>query len=94
MQVRADQEEVVHQPYQTTAGKSDVEEPHVILLPPAAAYALLHLRPVAVPALFSDALQEGVLHVAVAETAEQTGHDGALGNPPALPVKSAKDTNS
>lgn len=46
----------------------------------------------AVPFLFSDAFEEDILHVTVAETAEQTGHDGALRNPPALAVRSGNVT--
>lgn len=40
----------------------------------------------AVPILFRDAFEQDVLHVTVTETAEQTGHDGPLRNPPALTV--------
>lgn len=42
----------------------------------------------AVPFLFSDGFEQGVLHVTVAEAAEQTGHDRALRNPLALTVGS------
>lgn len=46
----------------------------------------------AVPFLFSDAFEEDILHVTIAETAEQTGHDGALRNPLALAVRSGNVT--
>lgn len=46
----------------------------------------------AIPFLFSDAFEEDILHVTVAEAAEQTGHNGALRNPLALAVRSGNVT--
>lgn len=40
----------------------------------------------AVPFLSSNVFEQDVLHVAVAETAEQTGHNRTLRNPTALTV--------
>lgn len=46
------------------------------------------MRVAAVPSLFHNVFEQDVLHVTVAEAAEQAGHDRSLRNPSALTVRS------
>lgn len=43
----------------------------------------------AVPFVFSNVFEQDILHVTVAETAEQTGHNRSLRNPSTLTICSA-----
>ena len=45
----------------------------------------------AVPFVFNNVFEQDVLHVTIAETAEQTGHNRSLRNPSALTIRSARD---
>lgn len=92
IQVRCDQKEVVHQSHQTSAERQRQNWDRRERSPSAAADVLLHQNrseihcPCHVPSLFCEVFEHHVLHVAIAETAEQTRHNRALRNSSTLPV--------
>lgn len=88
MQVRGDQKEVIHQPHQpaTKRGKNKIYKSAVSWCRSVTTTYIIF----SVPFLFNYVFEQDVLHMTIAEAAEQTGNHRPLRNPSTLSVCSEK----